>query len=156
MRRKVIQIANSTQLVSLPRKWALEHGIKKGDELDVEVQGNKIMINSGLSKPVSKNIELDFAGLAPLLKRALHALYKVGYDSVLLHYNNPELIKAIQINLRDETLGYEVIEQKSNSCIIKTVAGGVESDLYSNAPTSTPDMCRHYCPQEPPPSSIVY
>ena len=36
MRRKVIQIAESTQLISLPRKWALKYNIKKGEELEIE------------------------------------------------------------------------------------------------------------------------
>ena len=44
MRRKVIQIANSTQLISLPRKWSLQFNIKKGDELEVEEQGSKLSI----------------------------------------------------------------------------------------------------------------
>lgn len=129
MRRKVIQIANSTQLISLPRKWAQKYGIKKGDELDIDEQGNKIIIRAGDPQPSSKHIQLDFTQLAPLLKRALHALYKVGYDGVVLKYNNPELINEIQQNMRDETLGYEIIEQKPNSCTIRTVAGGVESEF---------------------------
>ncbi len=129
MRRKVIQIGDSTQLVSLPRKWAKKHGIKKGDEMEVDEQGNKIIIRTGDFQPSSKQIQLDFTQLAPLLKRALHALYKVGYDAVVLKYNDPKLINEIQQSVRDETLGYEIIEQKSNSCTIKTVAGGVESEF---------------------------
>ena len=34
MKRKVIQIANSTQLISLPRKWSQKYGVKKGDEIN--------------------------------------------------------------------------------------------------------------------------
>jgi len=45
MRRKVIQIADSTQLVSLPRKWALKHGIKKGDELNIEEKGSELLVS---------------------------------------------------------------------------------------------------------------
>ena len=41
MRRKVIQIAGSTQLISLPRKWAIRQGIEKGEELNIDEQGNK-------------------------------------------------------------------------------------------------------------------
>ena len=33
MKRKVIQIAESTQLISLPRRWAMKCNVKKGDEL---------------------------------------------------------------------------------------------------------------------------
>jgi len=129
MRRKVIQIADSTQLVSLPRKWAKKHEIKKGNELDVEEQGNKIIIQAGPIKPAFKQIELDFTNLAPLMKRALHGLYKIGYDTIILNYNNPKLIDKIQKNMRDETLGYEIVEQKPTSCVIKTVAGGFESEF---------------------------
>ena len=46
MKRKVIQIADSTQLISLPRKWALKYGIKKGDELDVEEQGSNVLVST--------------------------------------------------------------------------------------------------------------
>ena len=46
MKRKVIQIANSTQLISLPRKWSLQFGIKKGDELEVEEKGSQIIVST--------------------------------------------------------------------------------------------------------------
>jgi len=42
MKRRVIQIADSTQLVSLSRKWAIQRGIKKGDELEVKEEGNRV------------------------------------------------------------------------------------------------------------------
>ena len=45
MKRKVIQIADSTQLISLPRKWAQKFNIKKGDELEVEEHDNKIVVS---------------------------------------------------------------------------------------------------------------
>ena len=56
MKRKVIQIAESTQLVSLPRKWALKYGVKKGDEVDVLEEGNKIVVSTGVEdEKKSKN-----------------------------------------------------------------------------------------------------
>ena len=39
MKRKVIQIANSTQLISLPRKWSQKYGVKKGDEITINYDG---------------------------------------------------------------------------------------------------------------------
>ena len=45
MKRKVIQIADSTQLISLPRKWSLAHGIKKGDELEITEKGRQLTVS---------------------------------------------------------------------------------------------------------------
>ena len=62
MRRKVLQIAESTQLISLPRKWTLKYNIQKGDELEVEENGNKIQISTEKVQEPG-NIEVDITGL---------------------------------------------------------------------------------------------
>ena len=59
MKRSVIQIANSTQLISLPRKWSLKFNIQKGDELEVEEEGNKL-----LSKTELDNILIKFVRMS--------------------------------------------------------------------------------------------
>ena len=50
MKRKVIQIADSTQLVSLPRKWTIKNGIKKGDELEIVEKGPKLIVHASGSE----------------------------------------------------------------------------------------------------------
>lgn len=42
--RRVIMVANSTMLVSLPWAWCKSQGIRKGDELRVVTQGNMVVI----------------------------------------------------------------------------------------------------------------
>ncbi len=128
MRRKVIQIAESTQLISLPRKWALKHNIKKGDELEVAEEGSRIFVSPVGSAELFKRTEIDLAELGPIIPRVLHALYKVGYDEVLLRYPNQEVVMQIQQMLHDEMIGYEIIEQKPTYCVIKTIAGGYDSE----------------------------
>ena len=44
MKRKAIQLANQTLVISMPSKWVKEQGIKKGDEIDVEEKGKRLMI----------------------------------------------------------------------------------------------------------------
>jgi len=128
MRRKVIQIAESTQLISLPRKWAVAHNIKKGDELDVVPEGARLLVSPAGSTTLFKQTEIDLTQLGDIVPRVLHALYKVGYDEVLLRYTNQEIVAEIQKMLRDETIGYEIIEQKPTYCIVKTIAGGHDSE----------------------------
>lgn len=125
MKRKVIQIADSTQLISLPRKWALQHNIKKGDELDVEEQGNKIIVGTDKGFKIEK-AQLNISDLGVMTKRCVHALYKKGIDEINLVFDKPEDIEIIQNALGKEAVGFEVTGQGSNYCVIKHVSGELE------------------------------
>jgi len=128
VKRRVIQIADSTQLISLPRRWALQNKIKKGDELEISENGNKIYISTGPQSEKNTK-EVDVSNLSPIIPRILHALYKVGYDEIKINFSNPDTLDIIQRRLQDEIIGFEIIEQKSNYCVIKAFAGGVEAEF---------------------------
>lgn len=141
MKRKVIQIADSTQLVSLPRKWALQHGVKKGDEIDVQEEGNKIIISTegGIG---DGNIEVDITGLdRDSLMFLIRCLYIRGYDEIRLKFDKPvtqhhkegkevTIISSIHEEV-NRLNGVEVIEQKENLCLIKDIAKGSISEFDS-------------------------
>ena len=132
IKRKVIQIANSTQLVSLPRKWSQRYGINKGDELEVEEDGNKIFISTE-SVQESGNIEVDITGLdRDSFMFLIRILYVRGYDEIKLIFNNPivhhyrlgkkvKVISAIHDEVNRLT-GIEVIQQRENFCILKILS----------------------------------
>ncbi|MAG91676.1 hypothetical protein CMO83_03300 [Candidatus Woesearchaeota archaeon] len=125
IKRKVIQIANSTQLISLPRKWSQKYGIKKGDEIEVEENGSKITVRTDKSFSVEK-AELNIDNLDPMVLRSVTALYKRGVDEIKITFNKPELIKSIQDAIGKEAVGYEITEQGKDYCIIKHVSGELE------------------------------
>ncbi|MBI2108329.1 AbrB/MazE/SpoVT family DNA-binding domain-containing protein [Candidatus Woesearchaeota archaeon] len=132
MKRKVIQIANSTQLVSLPRKWSQKYGVKKGDEIEVEEQGNKIIlsINKGADMGVTK---IDVTGLnRTTIIYYIQTLYRYGFDTINVHFNKPAAVhyrlgKEISISsiIHGEVnrlIGFEIVEQKENFYAIKDLA----------------------------------
>ena len=132
MKRKVIQIANSTQLVSLPRKWSQKYGIKKGDELDVDEQGNKLIV--GTEKGVDfQKIEIDVTGLdRTSILYYIQSLYRVGYNEFVVRFNEPYTIhlrtnekKSVISVIHDvvnRLTGIEIVQQKDNFCIIKDIS----------------------------------
>ncbi len=132
IKRKVIQIANSTQLISLPRKWTQKYGIKKGDEIEVGEQGNKILISTERVQEVG-NIEVDITGLdRDSFVHLIRILYIRGYDEIKLNFNNPladhhrlgkkvKVISEIHTEVNRLT-GIEIIQQRENFCILKVLS----------------------------------
>ena len=131
IKRSVIQIANSTQLISLPRKWSQKYGVKKGDELEITENGNKLAISTE-KIPHVEEIVVDVSGLTPrLADRFLARAYQKGYDKITIKFDKPELMIAIQ-NKVPELLGFEIMEQSNNSCVIQTISSKLEVDFDSS------------------------
>lgn len=125
MKRKVIQIAGSTQLVSLPRQWAKAHNIQKGAEIDVQEDGNRIIVSADNAPSIVK-AEFNISGCQTMVSRVVGALYRKGVDELKIVYDDPELLKEVDDALNKDLVGFEMLEQGDNYCIIKYVAGGIE------------------------------
>ncbi len=132
MRRKVIQIAGSTQLISLPREWAKKYDIKKGDELNVEEDGSKVIVNTEKDLPFD-DVEIDVTGLdKSSIMHTIRGLYRRGYDTIKVTFNKPlsidyrtgeahSVISIIHEEVNRLT-AVEIIQQKENFCIIKEIS----------------------------------
>lgn len=125
MKRKVIQIAGSTQLVSLPRKWAKLHNIQKGDEIDVQENGTSVVISTDTAAAVEK-AEIDITNLKSMIPRYIHAMYKRGVDELKITFSDQTTLKIVQDSIGKEAVGYEILEHGKNHCTIRYVAGNIE------------------------------
>ena len=124
MRRKVIQIADSTQLVSLPRKWCKLQNIKKGDELNVEEKGSKVIITTESKFDIEK-IDVDVSDLGVMGRRTVAAAYKAGFDELRIKYSTTEELKAIQEVIKDSCIGFEVVEQGKNYIVVRKISDAI-------------------------------
>ena len=131
MKRKVIQIAESTQLISLPRKWTLKYGIKKGDELEVEEKGARIVVTPD-KKVLTKELTADVSGLTPdLAGKFVSRAYQKGYDRLKLKFDNPEIMIAIQSKI-PELMGYEIMDKNREQCEIQVLSGRLDIDIETS------------------------
>ncbi|MBN2112010.1 hypothetical protein JW707_02815, partial [Candidatus Woesearchaeota archaeon] len=130
--RKVIQIADSTQLISLPRKWAVAHNLKKGDELEVMEEGSLLMISTGKVAEIG-SAEVDVTGMErDTLMFLVRSLYKNGYDEITLNFKNNktknlrtgETLSTMEVITKEVSRlnGMEIFTQKPNSCTIKSLS----------------------------------
>ena len=72
---------------------------------------------------------MDITNLKIINLRFLHALYKKGYDEIELHYDSLDLLLPIQKMLQENLIGYEIVKQEKNFCIIKNVAETKEDEF---------------------------
>jgi phosphate uptake regulator len=121
MKRKVIQLAGKTLLVSLPLKWARKHNVNKGDELELEEQDKNMLIKPE-SELIADKTEIDVSNLGLMATRALGAVFKAGYDEVEVKYNSADELEAIQDVVRQEFLSFEIVYQGKNILRIKKVS----------------------------------
>ncbi len=129
MKRKVIQVAGKTLLVSLPSSWAKKYGVKKGNEIDVIEEGKTLKIVTD-SQPEAKKISIDVSKQSKtVVKWILSALYKKGYDEIEIIYEKPEIAETIQKNVRTFMTGIMISEMTKKRCVIRTASKDIDSEF---------------------------
>ncbi len=122
MKRKVIQLAGKTFVVSLPTSWARQWGIKKGEEIEVTENGPKLIISTAKPRDVRKsNVDLTKAS-ERTIRWVLSSLHKKGYDEIEVITDKPEQAALIDELLKDLFIGFAVIHRTNNRCIIRSLS----------------------------------
>jgi len=127
MQRKVSQIGPATLMVSLPSKWVKKYGIKKGDDINLNEEGAKLIL--GIEKKQDyKKTSLQIDDLGSFNQNYIGYLYKMGYDEIDVKFKNAEIFKQIQDRV-SQLIGFEIIDQKENYCKIKSVSSALEDEF---------------------------
>ena len=112
----------------MPSKWVREQGIKKGDEIDIIEEGDKLIIGTGLGSGI-KTLNLDTKEFSKAtLCRHLRTLYRRGYDKLILKIKNSEQLKEIEEIIRN-LIGFEIVEQSKTECVIEDIAESQTKDV---------------------------
>ncbi len=127
MKRKVIQLAGKTLLVSLPIKWAKRYGVHKGDEIDVDEREKALLISTENPNAVEKK-EISLEGSDEFIKRTIGVEYRSGADELMLKFSNPKTIRPIKEEV-DQLMGFEIISQGEKFCLVKSVSAGIEQEF---------------------------
>ncbi len=121
MKRKVIQLAGKTLVVSLPSKWVKKYGVKKGEEIEVEEEESTITIKAH-GKAEQRTKAVDLKDINIMIGRIIGGFYKAGYDELEITYHSPEQYAAIREVLSRSCLGYEIIRHGQRTLLIKNLS----------------------------------
>lgn len=128
MKRKIIKQGHDSLTLTLPREWSKKMGLKGGDEVDVEADGNALLIGAKKDLPIKK-IKLNIDGYGKFLVHYLCALYRGGVDEIELHFTEGGTIERIQKILSDYLIGFEMTNQRKNFCEIKNISVPLDKEF---------------------------
>ena len=127
MKRKVIKQANQAFTITLPINWARENRINKDSEVDVEISGKSLIINSKASHQ-GKSTKIDLNGLKDKeIYRNIVALYAQGVDEIKITVNRD--VSSTITKCLNSLIGYALVLQEDDLYVIKDINQGNYSNL---------------------------
>ncbi|VVB81977.1 Uncharacterised protein [uncultured archaeon] len=128
MKRRVIQIADKTLVVSLPTGWVQQWGVKKGEEIDVVETGPRLIVSTAEPRDLKKGV-VDVSNASErVLRWLLSSLHKKGYDEIEIKTGSQHASVIDQL-LKDLFLGFAVVHRTNSSCIIRSLAKELDDQL---------------------------
>lgn len=121
MKRKIIELGHDCMVVSLPKKWVVQNGLKKGQELEVVEEDELLSISSQSKTQKPREITLTIVPFREAFTRTMIVNnYRLGYDRIYLHYSGKrqDIIEIVDKHI----LGFEVFHKGGDDYIIESVS----------------------------------
>ena len=116
--------------ISLPISWARKFDLKKGDELDLKEKDKTLIISTDKAFQIGSTT-LDITGFdEKTIIWHIQALYKSGYDEVKIIFSHHSQMNIVQ-KIMGGFIGYTIMEQRGNSCTIRSISQVVEQEFDS-------------------------
>ena len=124
--RKVQRVGSSTLAVSLPTEWVRKVGLKKGDTVFFDQEGDgtlKLIVSKRVieKKPITVEVDADLCENPKLLHKILSGIYILGYHVIKVSSKTRlkrEQIEVIRKLTRD-LIGIGIMEETHNTVIIE-------------------------------------
>ena len=127
MIRKAIKQGPATIMVSLPAAWIKKNNVQKGDNLYLTDNNTALILEV---KPPEENKEIAIAinSREDYCPRLLTMPYLQGYNEITVHFKDPAVLNEIENEIK-YLLGFEIIKSTQNSCTIKNISQGIETEF---------------------------
>lgn len=133
MKRKVIQLSGRTLVVTLPKEWASDNNITKGDYLDFEVGNDSDLILRPSDRSVTyepRSTCIDVSALDERVVRwLLSSLHKKGFDEINIRFTDRHVLDVVNELVKDLFVGFTIVSQTENTCTVKSISLDSHSDF---------------------------
>ena len=126
-KRKIMQMSNSSFIVTLPKDWADTNGLIKGEEIEFQDIGNDLVIKGKKEKELKINLDLSEMSY-DLIWRHLICSYRKGANKLTIKYGNKENLGYLMKFVKDLT-GWAIVKQDNEKIIIKDLISVENTDF---------------------------
>ncbi len=122
MKRKLIRQGGGGGLtIYVPKKWIDKIGLKAGDEVEVDEEHNKLIIDSKKKKQ-KQEIVIDIPiAEKSLISRFIANLYRQGYDKITIRFENKNVIKTVKKIVETAIIGFDVRSRSDKEYVIESI-----------------------------------
>jgi len=93
MKRKIIKQGHSTLTITLPSAWVKRFNLSSGKEININEKDNGLFISAEKYQE-NKRAEIDISNMdVPTIWKYLMAVYREGYDEVLIKFQPESMIE---------------------------------------------------------------
>jgi phosphate uptake regulator len=131
MKRKVIKLGKSSTVISLPQKWVKEHSLYPGDELNLKINENSILLTKK-HQIIKKSKTFEAFNNIKTTRRLISSLYRQGYTDITVTNTNSKTTEQLYDITEKKLIGFEVVSQKDNSCTLKQL-GEIKEEDFDNS-----------------------
>jgi len=147
--RKVQLTGGSTYIISLPKEWASDVGIKPGDYIQVIPQPDQTLLLVPGEKVEERSealIDAVSAKSPEEVVREFIACYLTGYDVIKLKFGKKvdEYKACLKDVMRNKLIGLETIEESTNQMVVRCFLGYMDfpiKDALKRIHSMTLSMC---------------
>ncbi|BEP17184.1 phosphate uptake regulator PhoU [Pyrofollis japonicus] len=139
--RRVQLVGGSTFVVSLPKEWARQVGVRAGSELEIEILPDGSLVlrpksSSSSRKALSEYIvEIGEDSDFNMIVRRIMAGYLAGFKSIRLVKKSPALQKQVEeiIDIvHKRILGLEPLEEDTSSVLLQNIVDTSFAEIKSS------------------------
>ncbi|RLG05698.1 MAG: phosphate uptake regulator PhoU [Thaumarchaeota archaeon] len=147
--RKVQLTGGSTYIISLPKEWANDVGIKPGDYIQVIPQPDQTLLlvpGEKIEEKSEASIDATSAKSPEEVVREFIACYLTGYDIIRLKFGKrvDEYKARLKDIMRSKLIGLETIEESTNQMVVRCFLGYLDfpiKDALRRIHSMTLSMC---------------
>lgn len=120
MKRKLIRQGGGGYTLYLPKSWVEERGLKAGEEINLNEVNDKIVISSNSYQKLEMQIKLENDSTHYIYVKLSHA-YRMGFDKMIIYFNNETALAKIKKIVKDNLLGFEITDHNQNKCVVENI-----------------------------------
>ena len=112
--------SGSSLVISLPRVWVKSVGLRSGDQVEVRIAGDSLIISPTVSEE-SHEIKLEYKGDIGAMINKIVAAYLLGYDSidVIIPKQLRSDLEKEFLSVKDRLMGLEMVEEEEANITLR-------------------------------------